>query len=282
VSERLRHNAGRHGAPWPDDQVLVRRAPDRCDRRRRGDQQHQGAAQEGGAQGRSRGGPWLNEVAVVLADLGLREIARNTGAQLGGTPIAGDIGLEGERFVVYVTLFPGQRLARQAELGLRTNPEVRSAIAKGAAAVRTADRAVFVANGRGSVVDEFRLDEVVRLVGRVAVPPPLKPAAAVPPPAGVSSPPDPDVLEQLRKLGNLRRTGVLTDAEFEAKKAELWGACDGTEVSGALRRPAVSAASGAISGAADPDQDGHPSTAPSHERSLERSAGEGSDLAHVD
>jgi hypothetical protein len=36
-------------------------------------------------------------------------------------------------------------------------------------------------------------------------------------------PPDADVLEQLRKLGELRKAGVLTGAEFEAKKAELLG-----------------------------------------------------------
>jgi hypothetical protein len=166
--------------------------------------------------------PWLNEVAVGLADFGLNESARNTGAQLGGAPIDGDIGLEGERFLVYVTLFSDQRLARRAELGLRAKPEVRDAIAKGATAVRTADRVVFVANGRGSVVDEFRLDEVVRVVGRLAVPPPLRPALAASRSAA-ATPPDPDVLEQVRRLGDLRKTGVLTDAEFEAKKAELLG-----------------------------------------------------------
>lgn len=41
------------------------------------------------------------------------------------------------------------------------------------------------------------------------------PAAAAAPPAG------PDVVGQLRQLGELRDQGVLTDAEFEAKKAEL-------------------------------------------------------------
>ena len=80
---------------------------------------------------------------------------------------------------------------------------------------------MFVANGRGGVVDEFRLDEVVRVVGRIAVPPPLRPAPADSRPAAAT--PDPDVLEQLRKLGELRNAGVLTDAEFEAKKAELLG-----------------------------------------------------------
>ncbi|MGO9974744.1 MAG: SHOCT domain-containing protein [Solirubrobacteraceae bacterium] len=120
-------------------------------------------------------------------------------------------------------MFSDQRLARQAELGLRAKPEVRDAIANGATAIRTADRVVFVANGRGSVVDEFRLDGVVRVVGRMAVPPPLQPLPVASRSPAAAQPPDPDVLEQLRKLGDLRKTGVLTDAEFEAKKAELLG-----------------------------------------------------------
>jgi Short C-terminal domain len=176
--------------------------------------------------------PWLNEVAVALADLGLTEVARNTGAQLGGVPIDGDIGLEGERLKVYVTLFSDQRRAHQAELGLVAKPEVRNAMSKGATAIKTADRIVYVANGRGGVVDEFRFDEVVRVVGRLVVPPPLAAATARPTGAGPAAPPgsgpapgppDPDALEQLRKLGQLRNAGVLTDAEFEAKKAELLG-----------------------------------------------------------
>lgn len=176
--------------------------------------------------------PWLNEVAVALADLELKEVARNTGAQLGGVPIEGDIGLEAERLKVHVTLFSDQRRARQAELGLRAKPEVRDAMSKGATVIIAADRFVYVANGRGGVVDEFRLDEVVRLVGRLAVPPPL--ATVAPAAVGhisarlsghapVAAAPGHDVLEQLRKLGELRSTGVLTDAEFEAKKAELLG-----------------------------------------------------------
>jgi hypothetical protein len=70
--------------------------------------------------------PWLNEVAVALSDLGLREVARNTGAELGGAPMDGDIGLQADRFLVYVNVFSDQRLARQAELGLRAKPEVRA------------------------------------------------------------------------------------------------------------------------------------------------------------
>jgi hypothetical protein len=165
--------------------------------------------------------PWLNEVAVALSDLGLREIARNTGTELGGAPMDGDIGIRGDRFLMYVNLFSDQRLARQAELGLRAKPEVRAAIATGRTAITTAGRVVFVANGRGGAVDEFRLDEVVRVVGGIPVPPALKPVAASSAPAARAA--DPDALEQLRKLGDLRKAGVLTDAEFGTKKAELLG-----------------------------------------------------------
>lgn len=45
------------------------------------------------------------------------------------------------------------------------------------------------------------------------------PAKSQPPAAA----PSPEVLEQLRKLGERRKAGVLTDAEFQAEKAELLG-----------------------------------------------------------
>lgn len=34
-------------------------------------------------------------------------------------------------------------------------------------------------------------------------------------------PPQPDKLEQLKQLGELKASGVLTDAEFEAQKAKI-------------------------------------------------------------
>lgn len=175
--------------------------------------------------------PWLNEVAVALADLGLKEIARNTGSELGGIPIDGDIGLEADRLRVYVTLFSDQRRARDAELGLRAKPKVRDAMSTGVSAIETVGRVVYVGNGRGGVVDEFRFEEVVRVTSRLAVPPPLAATTrsvglnADAPPGFVpaAAPADPDVLEQLRRLGELRSSGVLTDMEFEAKKVELLG-----------------------------------------------------------
>jgi hypothetical protein len=178
--------------------------------------------------------PWLNAVAVALADLGLVEFARNTGKQLGGAPIEGDIGLQDDKFQVYVTLFADGASARQAELGLRAKPNVRDAASRGASAIRTDGRVVYVANGRGGALDEFRLDDVVRVVGALPVPAPLATLAFRPPipqAAGAAAAPvsggsvstsrGEDVLAQLRTLAQLRAEGVITEHEFEAKKADL-------------------------------------------------------------
>lgn len=175
--------------------------------------------------------PWLNEVGIALADLGLTEFARNTGELLGGVPIDGDIGVEAKDFRVYVTLFSDQPSARNAERGLRAKPPVRSAIANGTTAILATGRVVFVAHRRGGVVDEFRLDEVVRVAGRIPLPPALRAAAPIPRGAAPATPApagpargraaDPDALEQLRRLGELRAAGIVSAPEFEAKKAEL-------------------------------------------------------------
>jgi hypothetical protein len=45
--------------------------------------------------------------------------------------------------------------------------------------------------------------------------------AAPPPPATTVGSDRSGVLQQLRELGELRDTGVLTDAEFEAEKAKI-------------------------------------------------------------
>ena len=42
-----------------------------------------------------------------------------------------------------------------------------------------------------------------------------------PPPQAAAAPAEPDPLEQLQKLGELKAAGVLTDAEFEAQKAKI-------------------------------------------------------------
>lgn len=173
--------------------------------------------------------PWLNEVAVALGELGFSEVARNTGSQLGGAPMEGDIGLREVRLLVYVNLFADPELARQAEIGLRVQPNIRDAVTNGHTALKTNGPVLLVANGRGGVVDEYRVNEVEHAVAEIALPPAFKyrsgtasrqlatPSLVPQPETATES----DPLEQIRKLAKLRDDGMLSDTEFEAKKAEL-------------------------------------------------------------
>jgi hypothetical protein len=181
--------------------------------------------------GRSPHDVWLNEIAVELADYGLTETGRNLDKEIGGAPLEAQLKLEGDNFVVFVMLFPNDELARQGEIGLRANPKIREAIAGGFTAIMTIDRALYLANGRGQLIDETRLGDVIELVTRQGIPPPAKTPTQ---PTAAASTPEPDatpepkptgsteqILEQIRKLGELHGAGILTDAEFEAKKTEL-------------------------------------------------------------
>jgi len=48
-------------------------------------------------------------------------------------------------------------------------------------------------------------------------------AQAVPPPPAATPPSTDDTLAQLKELGELKASGVLTEAEFEAQKAKILG-----------------------------------------------------------
>ena len=52
-------------------------------------------------------------------------------------------------------------------------------------------------------------------------PPPAEPEYAEAPPAAAG--PSPDTIEQLKQLGGLRDSGVLTEEEFAAEKAKILG-----------------------------------------------------------
>ena len=76
----------------------------------------------------------------------------------------------------------------------------------------------------------FGAPAVAPIVPPAGVRPPMPTPAPVPAPEPSPAPapapdpvpaPAPNVVEQLRQLGELRALGVVTDAEFEAKKAEL-------------------------------------------------------------
>lgn len=180
----------------------------------------------------SRSGPsdlWLNEVVVALAEFGLTEKARNTGFKLGGVPLQGDVGLVMSDVVqgdiglvmseveVWVNLFATEDMARQAATSLVAAPKNREALSKGVSKVQAVGRVCYVATGRESAVVACRLEEVSVEVGKIGLPPPAEGDAS----HGVRLPDDP--LDMLRKLAELRDAGVVSEAEFEVKKAKLLG-----------------------------------------------------------
>ena len=71
------------------------------------------------------------------------------------------------------------------------------------------------------------LEMVAEAHGRlVQPPPPAGPPVDLPPPGATGPQPEPDSdaddpIEAIRKLGELREAGLVTDAEFLAKKTEL-------------------------------------------------------------
>ena len=86
--------------------------------------------------------------------------------------------------------------------------------------------------GLSGVKPEGIAEELAALLSQPAEAPeralPSVPAApALPAPSGLTAtdplavPAQPDVLEQIRKLGELRDAGILTGEEFAAKKADL-------------------------------------------------------------
>jgi hypothetical protein len=160
--------------------------------------------------------PWLDQVASRLRGLGFVEQTRNTGHHLLGVPLDGDICLDADGLRVFVNLFSDARLAAQAEAKLRTGENV----ATGSAALSRRDRVVLVASGLGVPVQHERVEAVL---SALSSPPSFAPVTE---PAQLSAPPhqaNQDVLDQLRKLGELRDAGVISVQEFEAKKVELLG-----------------------------------------------------------
>jgi Bacterial PH domain/Short C-terminal domain len=77
------------------------------------------------------------------------------------------------------------------------------------------------ASGNKSEIKNVNKDDGKEIVDkirhRLSAPAPAPALASAPPP--MHTPADP--MEQLKKLGELRDAGVVTDAEFEAKKADL-------------------------------------------------------------
>ena len=156
--------------------------------------------------------PWLNAVSVELADLGLVERSRRRLTDVGGNPVDTDITLGDERLELTVYLLKDATTVSHAILGLKASPTTRQALRKGTTMIGTAGRILYVAHGRGCIVDEFRLEDLVSVIRTIRPSPP--PSAAMSQPTG-------DAMELLRRLADLHATAVLSDSEFQSKKADL-------------------------------------------------------------
>ena len=188
--------------------------------------------------------PWLNEVVVAISDLDFDECERNVTDVYFGVPIDGYVELRKQRVTVDVVLFGSQIQTRHAEMAMRTQSTIRSELGRNMAALHNGGRVLIVARTKMGSIDEYDFGEIVRLVGEIPLPPPIvtgravayrSPSSAIAAgtgprtgtatlsrPAPRSAPVrDQDAIDQLERLGRLRASGVLTDAEFQSKKAEL-------------------------------------------------------------
>jgi len=89
--------------------------------------------------------------------------------------------------------------------------------------VNTAARTAVVVGTASAVSNKAATNQAAKAQAAAPAPPAADVASAAAPapdaPAALSD----DVYEQLKKLGELREAGILTDAEFDAKKAQILG-----------------------------------------------------------
>jgi hypothetical protein len=161
---------------------------------------------------------WFDQVVARLDSLGFSEQTRNTGPHLVGVPMEGDLCLDGDGLRLFVNVFSNTGQANQAAEKLQMKSDFKQSIATGHTAVIVRDRLVYVASGLGGPVNSNALNRAMKAVGEPLSSTPGEPAQIEAPPTARA---DADVLDQLRKLGELRDSGVLSHEEFEAKKAEL-------------------------------------------------------------
>jgi hypothetical protein len=166
--------------------------------------------------------PWLNRIAMRLAQDGYSEQTRNTGQNLGGQPLEGDLVVEGNNMRLFVNILSDDYSAGQAANNMRAGRRVQDAMTSGHSAIVSQGRVVLVANPVEGTLKPDAVEHVLEVASRVTPPPDVEgegrqiQTAPSPPPKEQA-----DLLEQLRKLGELRDQGVVTQEEFDAKKAEL-------------------------------------------------------------
>ena len=159
-----------------------------------------------------------------MAQEGFSERTRNTGRTLKGLPLQGDLVLEGNNMKVIVNLMPDDYSAGQAANKLRAERKVQDAMTAGLSAILNQGRVVLIANPTKGKLEAEEVERAIETTSSVAAPADIEGKGRQ-----IAAPPSPppqeqaDLLEQLRKLGELRDQGVVTQEEFEAKKTDLLG-----------------------------------------------------------
>jgi type II secretory pathway component PulM len=88
--------------------------------------------------------------------------------------------------------------------------------------VNTAARTAVVVGTASAVSNKAASNQAAKAQAATPAPPGPETAPVVSAPAAQASLSD-DVYEQLKKLGELRDAGILTDDEFQAKKTQILG-----------------------------------------------------------
>lgn len=170
---------------------------------------------------------YLTSASHVFEPLGWHETRRMTGSQLGGVPVIGDIEMVDDRNNrLWVTILSDASSAEMCKQNLLGTRDFARAVRSGITRMATSDAILLVAKGQGigRMADET-FDELLRAIEAVPIPELHEnPVGAEPmPPAETAGQVEgkDDVLDAISKLAALHEAGVLTDEEFNNKKAEL-------------------------------------------------------------
>jgi Short C-terminal domain len=133
----------------------------------------------------------------------------------------GDIAFDAGGYRLFVNIFATPQNATHAAANLQAKSDVQQAVATGHSVIRTLGPVLFLGAGGNRQVSMEAFQRAVQAVEPAALPVQAQGSEPSNKEERPSAAPQADVLEQLRKLGELRDSGVISPEEFEAKKAEL-------------------------------------------------------------
>jgi hypothetical protein len=171
--------------------------------------------------------PWLSAVGMALMALGYVGAKKSTGADFGGVQSDADvIASTYAGSVVHVALFSTTEVRERAGELLANDPRYQKGSRSGAMEARVRGRVVLIADGQGKPLPPGAAERALAAVSRLAIKPPGSTPNVTSSPRDTADAPSSEAeshIEQIRKLGELKDAGILSEAEFEAKKTDLLG-----------------------------------------------------------